>query len=281
MGRMHVDIGRILKFGQMLLLCISSLYGLWEEDNLIFYPFSTRGHQSKKTVNKTCPFTPLNTPNHCKTLIRCHSCTRWKRLNTITAHYYWGKGLCAKIRKSSLRTQAKWIAVNSIIEPTVLYPLVNTLYPIRDLSPIESTISQMQCSALGLNRNFPQALLHGPPDLGGIGVPNYTRQNILLSIQHSSSIRHQSKTWHVLTLLLDRGRIFPAISHSSIFSIWSLIHGVFLHTTLAWNWAFWPTSSTGPWSNMYPYPDSFQWHCLNGFSCSTIQHQRFLHDQQV
>ncbi len=62
--------------------------------------------------------------------------------------------------------------MNSIIEPTVLYPLVNTLYPIRDLSPIESTISQMQCAALGLNRNFPQALLHGPPDLGGIGVPS-------------------------------------------------------------------------------------------------------------
>lgn len=60
----------------------------------------------------------------------------------------------------------------SVIEPALLYPLVNTLFKAKDLCPITSIISQLQCSSLGLKCNFPWALLHGSMALEGMGNPS-------------------------------------------------------------------------------------------------------------
>jgi hypothetical protein len=62
------------------------------------------------------------------------------------------------------------MAVDSVIGPAVLYPLVNTFFSDNEIKPIESVILQQQCAALGLNRSFPCTILHGPTFLGGIGI---------------------------------------------------------------------------------------------------------------
>ncbi len=52
------------------------------------------------------------------------------------------KELVGRLRNASLNQQAKWVAVQPIIEPAVLYPMINTLYNGSDFSAVESTISQ-------------------------------------------------------------------------------------------------------------------------------------------
>ncbi len=70
------------------------------------------------------------------------------------------------LQRSSLSPQAKWIATQTVVSPGITYPLMATYYNPNDLSKIENVMDQMQCSALGLNCNFPRALLHGPLCLG-------------------------------------------------------------------------------------------------------------------
>lgn len=64
-----------------------------------------------------------------------------------------------KFRNATMSNRAKGVAIHAVIEPALLYPLANTFFKCGELKPIESIISQMRCAALGLNRNFPQALL--------------------------------------------------------------------------------------------------------------------------
>jgi hypothetical protein len=76
-----------------------------------------------------------------------------------------------------MNQKTKWCAVNNVIEPTLLYPLVNCFFTAKEFQAIDSIMSQMKCMALGLNRRFPRAILHGPTALGGIGVPSTHHKN--------------------------------------------------------------------------------------------------------
>jgi hypothetical protein len=49
-----------------------------------------------------------------------------------------------------MSSRAKWIAINAVIEPALLYPLANLFFADEEMRPIESTNSQMRCAALGL-----------------------------------------------------------------------------------------------------------------------------------
>jgi len=77
-------------------------------------------------------------------------------------------------KHSSMNEKAKWMAINNVIEPTLLYPLLHCFFNAKEFHAIDSIMSQVKCMALGLNRRFLRAILHGPMSLGGIGVP-FTR----------------------------------------------------------------------------------------------------------
>jgi hypothetical protein len=54
----------------------------------------------------------------------------------------------------------------------------------------------MKCNALGLNRNFPRAVIHGPMVLGGLGIPSLHQKNtkdlitcFLFNLRKASSVR--------------------------------------------------------------------------------------------
>jgi hypothetical protein len=72
-----------------------------------------------------------------------------------------GKELFGKFKNSSLSQCDKWVALKSVIEPALLYPSVTTLYTASAIRPLDSITSQLSCHALGLNRTFPRAILHG------------------------------------------------------------------------------------------------------------------------
>jgi hypothetical protein len=59
--------------------------------------------------------------------------------------------------------KAKWIAITTVFEPAIIYPLLNTTYSPKDIRPIDFCSLQMKCSALRLNRNLSLILI---PRLG-------------------------------------------------------------------------------------------------------------------
>ena len=73
--------------------------------------------------------------------------------------------------RSDLSNQDKWVAYNSCIKPAVLYPMMGQQIDAEALASVQTKVDEMLCHALGLNSHFPRAVLHGPVELGGMGVP--------------------------------------------------------------------------------------------------------------
>jgi hypothetical protein len=76
-----------------------------------------------------------------------------------------------RIKHSKLPNHAKWKAITTVLEPAVLYPLMANCNTRNEMMKIEKILSKAKCHALGLNEHFPRAVLHGPTNLGGIGIP--------------------------------------------------------------------------------------------------------------
>jgi hypothetical protein len=87
-------------------------------------------------------------------------------ISTMKARKFSGK-----LNKCSISLNDRWIAARSVIIPSVTSPLVNAYFTDKDIWPLESTLSSLHCSALGLNHHFPRAILHGSTLLGGLGIP--------------------------------------------------------------------------------------------------------------
>jgi hypothetical protein len=83
----------------------------------------------------------------------------------------------SKFINGTMSKKTKWVAINSIIEPSLIYPLVTTSYSPKKIGPIDSFTSQMKCLALGLSCKFPRAILHGPTSLGGMEIPSASQKN--------------------------------------------------------------------------------------------------------
>jgi len=94
------------------------------------------------------------------------------------------KDFYGKFLNASVSQATKWAAITTVIEPALLYPLVNIQYSEEHVKPLNSITSQKKCIALGLNRHFKRAILHGPPSLGGIGTPSSSQKIILEKLNY-------------------------------------------------------------------------------------------------
>lgn len=75
-----------------------------------------------------------------------------------------------KLNNAGLSQIVQWLSMTMVIEPAITYPFVTCFFSPTQLQPIDTNYTQLKCSALGLNRNFPRTVLHGPPELGGLGI---------------------------------------------------------------------------------------------------------------
>jgi hypothetical protein len=100
------------------------------------------------------------------------NCSQQKKTSMDLAATYIGK-----IKHSKLTKHAKWTAVTTILEPAVPYPLMAINSSKKDLKHIDKVLTAFKCHALGLNKHFPRAVLHGPMALGGMSIPNTVTKN--------------------------------------------------------------------------------------------------------
>jgi len=104
-----------------------------------------------------------------------------------------------KLCNSSLSQKNKWIALSSIIEPSLSYPLVATYFTLTDIKPYQSIMSTVQCNALSLNSHFSRALLHGSLMLGGMGIPTQTHKTTKDRLNYFLyNVRRPSIAWDKL-----------------------------------------------------------------------------------
>lgn len=73
--------------------------------------------------------------------------------------------------RAQLSNEDRWVAYTSCVKPALLYPQVPQQCEPDDLSPIQKEVDQIVCHSLGLNEHFRRAVLHGPVERGGMGVP--------------------------------------------------------------------------------------------------------------
>lgn len=126
-----------------------------------------------------------------------------------------------KFCNAPLSQLGKWLAVTTVIEPAVMYPLLNTYFTEQEFRPISSILSQLKCSALGLNRNFPWCTLYGPTALGGLGIPSPTQKNtkdrinyFLFNICNKKSTNTQKLQISMIYTQLETGLFWQFFSTS-------------------------------------------------------------------
>jgi hypothetical protein len=93
-----------------------------------------------------------------------------------------------KLSHCRLPNQPLWQTIKMVLEPGILYPLMATLYSEDDLVQLECKISRLYCHALGINKHFPRAVLHGPCELGGMEIPSLS--SILTTIRVNYFLYH-------------------------------------------------------------------------------------------
>lgn len=83
------------------------------------------------------------------------------------------------IRQSSLTKQEVLVSYKAIWLPKITYCLPLTTFSLNQCLKIQSPVFQATLPKLGLNRNFPRAVLYGPTRYGGLAFPNlYLEQGI-------------------------------------------------------------------------------------------------------
>ncbi len=130
------------------------------------------------------------------------------------------KTFLGKIKHSKLPQQTKWTAITTVMSPGVLYPLVASTCTKKDLDKIEKVIASAKCNALGLNKNFPHALLYGPSCYGGMQLPTAHASTLcdrinyfLYHIRTSTTIRQKLEI-SLAFLQLETGLLQPFMSSS-------------------------------------------------------------------
>ena len=81
------------------------------------------------------------------------------------------KKWASSLRRSQLSNENRWVACTSCVKPALMYLQVPQQCEQADLEPIQSEVDRMKCNALGLNEDFLRAVLNGPVEYGGLGVP--------------------------------------------------------------------------------------------------------------
>ena len=82
------------------------------------------------------------------------------------------------IRVAHLQANEKWISYRSVLKPSLLYPLPTHRCSAKDLAPIQKIIDREIIHSQHLNISFPRAVLRGPLEYGGLGIPSLHSENL-------------------------------------------------------------------------------------------------------
>lgn len=88
-----------------------------------------------------------------------------------------------------------WKAIKMILEPGILYPLMATIYDLKELKLLETKLAQLYCHALDLYIHFPQAVLYGPAEVGGLDIASL--QAMLTTIHLNCFLYHTKQQTHI------------------------------------------------------------------------------------
>ena len=84
----------------------------------------------------------------------------------------------SSIRASHLHANEKWMSYRSVIKPGILYPLITHQCSTKDLSSIQKILDKEILHSQNLNASFPRAVMRGPLELGGLGIPDLHSENL-------------------------------------------------------------------------------------------------------
>jgi hypothetical protein len=129
------------------------------------------------------------------------------------------KEFFSKFINCSMSQKTKWVAINSVIEPSIIYPLLTSYFTPKQIQPIDSMTSQMKCLTLGRSQKFPRAILHGPLMLGGMGIPSTTQKNTKDRLNNFLYNIHCPSS---LTLKLELSMIYSQIESGSFLQFFRL-----------------------------------------------------------
>jgi len=83
------------------------------------------------------------------------------------------------MQKSHLSQEAAEFSLRQVLLPKLHYPLIATNFSEKQCYEILEPALNQALPAMGINRNFPRAVAHGPVGQQGLAIPNLFTEQLI------------------------------------------------------------------------------------------------------
>jgi len=88
-----------------------------------------------------------------------------------------------EVFKSSFNKKEAWLSYHAVWIPRMRYCLPLTTFTQQQCRRVQRSSFEAALPKMGLNRNFPRVVLHGPLKFGGLAIPNMYNDQCILHIR--------------------------------------------------------------------------------------------------
>jgi hypothetical protein len=119
------------------------------------------------------------------------------------------KEIAGRLKTAPLSIALSWQAYYSRWKPAIAYCLPITTFSGKECKQIESPFYNVLLPKLGINRHMPRALLHGSPQVAGLGLVNLEAEQLAKHISGLiTQVRKNDKVGQVMRASIDALQIY-------------------------------------------------------------------------
>ena len=119
------------------------------------------------------------------------------------------RDLAGKLQAAPLNTALSWQVYYCRWKPAITYCLPITTFSAKECKKIQSPFYTALLPKLGINRHMPRALLHGPPQVAGLGLVNLEAEQLALHVSGLiAQIRKNDRVGQTMRASIDALQIY-------------------------------------------------------------------------
>ena len=122
--------------------------------------------------------------------------------------------LAGKLHAAPLNESLTWQAYYCRWKPAIIYCLPLTTFSVKECKKIQSPFFTALLPKLGINRHMPRAILHGPPQVAGLGLVNLEAEQISLHITGLiAQIRKNDRVGQTMSASIDALQLYLGLEN--------------------------------------------------------------------
>ena len=117
--------------------------------------------------------------------------------------------IAGRLKTAPLNLSLTWQAYYSRWKPAITYCLPITTFSSKECKKIQSPFFMTLLPKIGINRHMPRALLHGPPQVAGLGLIDLESEQLSLHVTGLiSQLRKNDRVGQTMTACIDALQLY-------------------------------------------------------------------------